>query len=135
MKVTEITTKHFFKYEFNHVCCLAGLHPMDLVPSNLANLHPCKNGDRNEVFGEAINYAYCVALALNACDDSNKKPYRTILIDYFFKLQSDHKIMAGIGYSSAQYYRFKREARHEFADWFVYYQCKMKFDEAVKLVD
>lgn len=135
MKVTEITVKHFFKYEFDHVCCLAGVHPMDLVPSNLANLHPCKTGDKNGILGEAVNYVYCIALSLNACSDTPRKPYRTILTGCFFKLQQDKQTKKEIGCSNNQYYKYKKQAKREFSDWFMHYQYKMNFDEIVKLVD
>lgn len=135
MKVVKISTKHFFNHEFNRLCCLAGMHPADLLPCNLANLHPCKVGDKNGLSGEAVNYTYCMALALNDCQNASKKPYRTILIDYFFKSFKVHKIMAKIGYSERQYYRFEKSAIREFSDLFKHYQVKMNLNEVVKLTN
>lgn len=69
--------------------------------------------------------------AIDNCQNSLKKPYRTILTRRYLEGEEGIRIQTALGYSSTSYDRLHRRACCEFADRIEYWKDHYKLDDTV----
>lgn len=133
-KIIQIETKDFFDNYFFRFEAIAGRNREELFPENIDNyvlMNPDKFQDR---LREADKIVYCTGKAINECEDVKRKPYRTILVDYYLKQMMNKEVAEAIGYSLSRYSILKTRALMEFADSFNYWIAQQDVKPVFKLV-
>lgn len=129
----EVNAYKFFDKYFDHILSVSGRLPMDLMPDNIDNAKPSNDERFTPDIVQAETIAYCVALAINDCQDVPKKPYKTILVDVYLKCMSNTDAMQDVSYSPSFYAILKRRAINEFAERFNFYAIKNDVSSIIKL--
>ena len=123
----------FFNKYFDRILSISGLLPMDLMPENISNIKPSNAENYPQRIIQAETIAYCIALAINDCENEPKKPYKTILIDVYLKELSNIDTMQKVGYEHSRYNVLKRQAINEFAGRFNIYAIKAGVSSIIEL--
>lgn len=144
-KETASNVRGFLLNTFEKYLSYAGLNPSDLSVINASHLsspkmdasgssskggsnHTEDNFNRIVLATDACSAVYN---AIKNCQDSSKKPYRTILARRYLDGEESMRIQVALGYSSTSYDRLHRRACCEFADRIEYWKDHYKLDDTV----
>lgn len=132
-KPVVVNAYKFFNKYFDGILSISGLLPMELMPENINNIKPSNAENYPQRIIQAKTIAYCVALAINDCQDAPRKPYKTILIDVYLKCMSNIETMQKVGYEHSRYAVLKRQAVNEFAERFNTHAIKLGVNSIIEL--
>lgn len=130
----QIETKEFFDKYFFRLQAIAGRNYKELFPENIDGyvmLNPNKFPER---FTKADKIVYCAGKAISECEDEKRKPYKTILVDYYLKQMMNREVAEAIGYSMSRLSFLKTRALMEFTDSFNYWIAQQDIKPAVRLI-
>lgn len=123
---TRFKTYNFFEKDLDRLMTMCG--NSDLTSMNF-DTTPDKNSrytnnlpDRYIYIMEAKKLLACVNQAINKCDDTTKKPYKTIIIESEINHKLKWQVAQQVGYSVSWYDVKKKSAIAQFADLFLYEQ-------------
>lgn len=144
-KETARNVKGFLLNTFEKYLRYAGLNPRDLSSINESHLssprmdasgassrggsnHTEDSFNRIMLATDACEAVYQTILN---CQNSSRRPYRTILERRYLDGDENMRIQAALGYSSTNYDRLHRRACCEFADRIEYWKERYKIDDSV----
>ena len=132
-EILQITTREFLNKYFDKLMAISGRNNFELLPDNLKHYQFCTGF--NATIMRADILVYCVGKAFNECQNETKKPYRTILIDYYLKEMWNSDIANEVGYSHSRFGILKKQALDEFTQRFNYWTTKQGVKPLVQLVN
>lgn len=129
---------HFFKYRLDHYLNLSGNRRYALRSPMITGM-PKANSNINRqdetmmrIF-HAEKVVQSVSKSINNCTNTTDKPYKSILIGYYFDLLPLNKVGDKVGYKGSKLSRLKRQALLEFSDRFTGIQQANKVEPLIDL--
>lgn len=129
---TAYNVKLFFNKIFPSYLMMAGKTRTYISSPNLDPTGVSAHGGLNRAESRAVdtiraeNAIDAVTYAINRCEDTPKKPYRTILASLYGTEELNIDVAMKVGYQPSQYNVKKNEALAKFADWLE--NCKHDFN-------
>lgn len=133
-RLTARKVDHYLKHDFERYLRLCGAHRADISSPSMSGMPSSTFGNHEEEkLLDGLYAAYvvdCVQATIANCSNSDlRKPYQTILIDYYLKGMQGYKVAQRIGYSDRQFANKKQLALCEFADRFEYWKKVYKVQD------
>ena len=134
LRLTARKADQYLKHDFERYLRLCGAHRTDISSPSMSGMPSGSFANHEEEKLVDGLYAACVVDCVQAtianCQNSDlRKPYQTILIDYYLKGMQGYKVAQRIGYSDRQFATKKQLALCEFADRFEYWKRVYKVQD------
>lgn len=133
-RLTARKVNQYLKHDFERYLRQCGAHRADISSPSMSGMSSSTFGNRQEeklLEGlYAASVVDCIKHTIANCtDDDIRKPYKTILVDYYLKGMPGFKIAQKVGYSDRQFVKKKQLALCEFADRFEYWKRVFKVQD------
>lgn len=131
-RLTARRVDQYLKNDFERYLRQCGSHRTDISSPSMSGISGTIANHQEEKLVEglyAASVVKCIKYTIANCENCNRQPYKSILLDYYINGMQGVKIAQRVGYSYRQFETKKQLALCEFADRFEYWKQVFKVQD------